>query len=112
MKYKTIKLLGNNSQELSTEAAFEIAVAKADGEELIKFNAQDSEDDASYTATKKIAALKKILRSMKESRKIQFYATAESFDKSSTEAVFLINKYPDILENITVNQGEYIYIKL
>ena len=112
MKYKTIKLLGNNSQELSTEAAFEIAVAKADAEELIKFIVQDSDDDASYTAAKKIAALKKILRSMKENRKIQFYATSDSFEKSSTEAVFLINKYPDIHENITDSEGEYIYIKL
>ena len=111
MKYKTIKLLGNNSQELNTELAFEIAVAKADGEELIKFDVQDS-DDAAYTATKKLSTIKKLLRTMKDGRKIQFYASADSFEKSSTEAVFLINKYPDIIENIPSDQGEYIFVKL
>ena len=111
MKYKTIKLLGNNSQELNTELAFEIAVAKADGEELIKFDVQDS-DDAAYTSAKKLSTIKKLLRTMKDGRKIQFYASADSFEKSSTEAVFLINKYPDIVENIPSDQGEYIFVKL
>ena len=112
MKYKTIKLTGNNSQQLNTEAAFEIAVAKADGAELVRFDIQDSPDETGYSTRKKVSALEKIMRSMKESRKIQFYATNESFTKSSTEAVFLINKYPDVFENIPDNSSEYIYIKL
>ena len=108
MKYKTIQLIETDNRSLATELTFELAVARADGVELLKVSLPCGIDDT----YKKIATLTKLLRGMKDAKKIQFFATHENFRSSSTEAVFLINKYPEIFENMQENEDTFIYVKL
>ena len=108
MKYKIIKLREKDSHSLVTEANFEIAAARADGAELIRLETSDFSGDN----VKSLNSLIKLMRSMKETRKIQFFATADSFNSNATEAVFLTNKYPDIFADIPSEYTDYIYVKL
>ena len=114
MKYKVIELRGKEARDLTTEAMFEIASAKADGLELIRFNIHLLTDGAENLAKKNLKPVIKTLKNMKSTGQIQFFATPESFKTSSTEAVFLINKYPTLFANID-DESEtdtYIYIKI
>ena len=98
--FKIIRLNGDNPQNINTELYFELASARADGCEVVRLDFESNQE-------KIIAALKK----MKNNSAIQFFATSESFSSSDTEAVFLLNKYPDIRE-FENNSLPYIYVKL
>ena len=43
---------------------------------------------------------------------IQFFATNLNFKQSDTEAVFLINKYPEIFNEEFIENSNYIYVKI
>lgn len=109
MKIKTIQLISPFGDEALTEMLFEIASARADGAELLRVDL-DSRDENS---TKLMQFLIRKLKAMKQKGQVQFFASADSFEKSSTEAVFLLNKYPTHFEGISTDKSEnYIYVKL
>lgn len=110
MKYIVINLQGKDQNEISTEIMFELAGAKIDGAELVRFNIENADDDS---GKKRSSAMLKVLKNMKSAGKIQFYATPESFAGEKTEAVFLINKYPELFERKEPdNNIMYAYVKL
>ena len=52
-------------------------------------------------------------KEMKARNAVQFFATKESFEKSTTEAKFLTNKYPEISYDSPENADVgYIYVKI
>ncbi len=110
MKYKELNLIGTEPRDLTTELMFELASARVEDTELVRFNIIISEP----MAKKNVSTITKVLKNMKSSGQIQFFATKESFNSSSTEAVFLINKYPELFENIpaTTDVNIYFYVKL
>lgn len=104
MIFKKINLCVENSDSTATEIMFEIAGARADGIELIRFNILDPTD-------KILSGVIKLLKEMKRKGMIQFFASAKSFSDNTTEANYLINKYPDVIG--VQNDGEaFLYIKL
>ena len=105
MIFKEINLQANNHDAAATEIMFEIAGARADGVELIRIN-------ISETSEKMLSGVVKMLRGMKQKGLIQFFATEQSFDSGSTEAVFLINKYSSVIEGRNGRKEQYIYVKL
>ena len=114
MKYKVIELRGKEAQDLVTEVMFEIASAKVDGLDLIRLNIHLLIDEAGNISKKNLKSVIKTLKNMKSTGQIQFFATPESFKTSSTEAVFLINKYPALFVNMedASETDTYIYTKL
>ena len=110
MIYKVVNFEGETPNDLKTELMFELASARAEKCELVKLNVAHSD----LTAKKNVSAVLKVLKGMKASGRIQFFATNESFETHSTEAVFLMNKYPDIFTNIPVNAENTtcFYVKL
>ena len=64
MQYKTINLKGREPGELTTEVMFEIASARADGEELVKFNIPSEEALGSFYK-KNLNELKRTFKKMK-----------------------------------------------
>lgn len=112
MQYKTINFKGKEPCEIITEAMFEIACARADGEELVKF-ILPTEESAGAFYKKNISELLKTLKKMKSAGLIQFFATQASFTEATTEAVFLINKYPMVFENSDFAKEEgYVFVKI
>ena len=105
--YKIIDLKAENIDSMTTEIMFEVAGARADGNELIRLNINNDE-------TKLYDSAIKLLKNMKQKGLIQFFATEKSFVNGSTEASFLMNKYQDNISLGDNKGGEvsYIYVKI
>lgn len=110
MKYKVVDFSNTNPSELITEVLFELASARADNIEIVRLNLAHTEE----SIKKNFSAVTKTLKNMKSLGRIQFYATKDSFRESNTEAIFLINKYPEIFDNITLatENTTYFFVKL
>jgi hypothetical protein len=114
MSYKKVEIKGKNVASVTTEMLFEIATAKTEQIDLIRFDFILCDDDIEPTAGKRLVlAVIKKLKEHKRAGKIQFFATPQSFFSSSTEAVFLLNKYPSVLDEIEAGENRtYIYVKI
>ena len=112
MLYKQIVLKGKTPIEAETEIMFEVASGRADGIELLRFDATSSDDEREYTRL--VRGIIRILRGMKEHSMIQFFAFPDNFRRSGTESKFLINKYPSLFEALPEEKEGcmYFYIKL
>ena len=91
------------SAEAHKETLFVIAAARADGASAVCF-------EFSEQTTKTVPAVKKALRSLKRRGVIQMLASKDDFENETTEAVFLLNKFPEIEARSSI--GELIYAKL
>ena len=78
---------------LMTELRFDIASARALGYELVRLEPV-SEDAAVRARLRTSIAVR--LRTLKKEGVIQFFATERDFREESTEAVYLLNKYPEL----------------
>ena len=109
MNYKELMLRSDMADTAVTELIYEIASGRADQVDLMRINV-----DATRPEAKKIMSqLIKLLKSMKQKGSIQFFATQDNFECMSTEAVFLVNKYHDLLSNLSsVENQAYFFIKM
>ena len=112
MYFKELTLKSNLPEQAHTEIMYEIATARAEGAELIRINV--SQENMNILPEKRLSAVIRLLKGMKQEGRIQFYATKESFEKSFTEAIFLQNKYPDVFLKAYAGNSEdlYVYIKI
>ena len=109
MKIKNIQIKSVEGDTALTEIMFEIASARAEKIELLRLNLNERAEGYS----KLLSFVIRKLKYMKQKGQIQFFALADSFERNSTEAVFLLNKYPEYFENIQVNEPKgYIYVKI
>ena len=78
---------------LMTEIRFDIASARSLGFEILRFEpvAEDVK-----TLDKLRASVVLRLRALKKEGVIQFFASEHDFKNDSTEAVYLLNKYPEL----------------
>lgn len=105
----SVKLLGQTRTELNTELRFVFASARVDGVELLKLNLPVFEDEKDSARIN--GCLIKVLRTLKKENVIEFYVNKDSFMASSTEAVFLLNKFGDLIEP-DVMDDKAVYVKL
>ena len=92
-------------KDAETETIFIIAVARADGASCVKFLFSEESERVE-------PAVRKALRSLKRRGSIQMLAGREDFEGRTTEAEFLLNKFPEI-ENETGNDSPvFLYAKL
>ncbi len=115
MLIKTVELKGRVFHSSRTEMLFEIASAKSEGVEIVRFDIPVATDETEQSNLKKMtSSLIKELRQMKTKGQIQLYATPTSFEKMSTEAVFLLNKYPFLSDDaeLTEKLEGFIYVKI
>ena len=104
--YKETKLYGVSYAELNTEVRFNIADARSDGSELVRLLVCASSD-----AARAVNCLKRVLRAMKRSNKIEFFISESELYGGSTEAEFLLNKYNAFLPE-QVDNGSSIFVKI
>lgn len=95
--------------ELNTEMRFNIADARADMAELVRFSIPLSDDERDNLRLSN--CLIKILRSIGHDGLIQFFVTDRDFENATTQAEFLINKYSDKLTPST-ESVRHFYIKM
>ena len=80
---------------LMTELRFNIAAARAERMELIRLELVNDED---RVRRRQYTSILVRLRQLKREGVIQFFATEEDFVGGTTEAVYLLNKYPELAE--------------
>ena len=78
---------------LMTELRFDIASARSLGFELVRLEPV-SEDGKMLSKLRTSVILR--LRALKKEGVIQFFASERDFKDESTEAVYLLNKYPEL----------------
>lgn len=84
-----------NSQ--NTELQYFIASARADKADLITLvYGRGMDEDTKIKLEKNIL---KMLKQIKVSGRLDFFASKENFDSSSTEAKYILNKFPEY-ENV------------
>ena len=110
MSYKEINLRSLTSESVVTEIMYEIATARADMVDLIRINSVCHMAEEAFDSKKVFSSIIKLLKTMKQNGSIHFFATLDSFNRSTTEAVFLQNKYPELFS--VQPSGEFVYIKL
>ena len=112
MKICSYNLCGSNQSEISTEIKFLLASARFDGVELMRFVYKTNETDREAKRLYNITL--KVLRSLRARKSIQFFVLPESFAESTTEAEFLLNKYPEHFAAppaLKENESEF-YVKI
>lgn len=112
MKICSYNLCGSNQSEISTEIKFLLASARFDGVELMRFVYETNETDREAKRLYNITL--KVLRSLRAKKSIQFFVLPEGFAESTTEAEFLLNKYPEHFAAPPVlkeNESEF-YVKI
>lgn len=97
MSYKEINLQNYSAKEIKTEIMFEVVSERVSGTELLKINIRKADDERTYLRA--VATVHRMLKQMKQRGAIQFFATPKSFSENSTEAKYLLNKYPEMLSN-------------
>ena len=113
MELKNVELLIKNPPDVLTEITYEVASARADGIELMCFTIKV--DDAEELSDRRVSsAVTKVLKGLKEKGLIQFFATPSDFKRGSTEASFLINKYPTFFDNLPreCDGFDFVYVKI
>ena len=87
---------------LMTELRYNIAAARAEGAELVRFELTTEEE---RSRRRRYTSVLFRLRQLKREGIIQFFATEDDFANNTTEAVYLLNKYPELSE--TVNDAAF-----
>ena len=102
------KLTGTCLTDLDTEIRFNIANARQDKAELIRLILPTVDEPD----IKRIAnCVLKIIRSMMKADLIQFFINEKDINSASTEAEFLLNKYPSFILSYK-QEGASFLIKL
>ena len=112
MKICSYILKGTNQNEISTEIKFLLASARFDGVELMRFIYETNEAEGEAKKLHNIVI--KVLRSLRSRKNIQFFVLPDGFAESTTEAEFLLNKYPEHFSHpspLKDNENEF-YIKI
>lgn len=96
-----------NTKELSVELEFIVACSKISGNELIIIKVENTESDQKFKN-----AASRLLKSMKKDGVIQLFVFADELAlEEKTESVYLLNKFPDLIENCDTSPNT-VYIKI
>ena len=104
MSQKIFKIISATNSELETEIAFYVASARAEKAEIIKLVIPSE-------AERFVTVSKRILRSLKREARIQLFEEAKNLNSDTTEARYLRNKYPMIVES-QIEEEPSIIVKL
>ena len=102
MKFKSHEISAKTQANIGTELSFEVASARAQGIEILRFDISDSEKE------KLAVYAEKKLRALKRCGRIQLFILASELINESTEAEYLKNKYPQICD--IAGDCEFSYI--
>jgi hypothetical protein len=112
MVYSTIELKVKKSDGIAPEIMFSVASERVAGTELLRFDLPNDEDET--IERRLMTQAQRTLKEMKGRGAIQLYATRDSFEALTTEAQYLINKYPELFEDADYESmsARAFYVKL
>ncbi len=105
---KEYRISGNCMADINTEVRFDIAAARADKADIIRFSIPRNSDEKNNSRI--LFCFLKVLRSMQKSGLIQFYVKDEDLSMMTTGALFLKNRFGDDIVP-SPDDFTYIYVK-
>lgn len=99
---------GDCMTDINTEVRFDVAAARADKADIIRFCLPKTDDVKNNDRI--MYCFMKVLRSMQKAGLIQFYVKEEDFAAMTTGALFLKNMFGDDIV-LSPDNFEYIYVK-
>ena len=95
-------IVGINQLDVNNEIRFLVAGARVDGKVLMRlnFSSEAVEKQKQYAV--------RVLRSLKKDGIIEFFVLSENLNADSTEAVYLMNKYGEYIDESV----DCVYVKL
>ena len=110
VNYPILGLGAQSAHEAATKLHFALATEHFRGEEFLRVDFLCD----SVTCSKLRGAALRVLRERKRQGKIRFFLLAEDFASEKPEAQFIANKYPQLLLDASLIEGEnsYILVKL
>ncbi len=105
MKITVNEITGKTYEQMNTELLFFIASAKTRGFELIRLEVSPVGDEKREEVRSR--SLSKLLAKAKRSGFLELYILTENLTGNSTEAEYLRNKYPEIVNQ---DDGNASYI--
>ena len=107
MEFRRISLDATEREGFVNGLKFEIASARCEKIRLLRVDIKEIGEENELRRF--YSYVTKTLREMKRKRTIQLFAFPESFEKRSTEAVFLLNKFPESIDLSRENEN-FLYI--
>lgn len=91
MLLKTYCLEGSCKRDFDTEIKFNIASAKYDGVNLLKFSIKRRIDDSENCRL--MSCITKVLSSLKKQGRVNFFVKPEQMEQNTTEAEYITNLF-------------------
>ena len=111
MRLCIIEIEYEKLKDMTTEVFFKIASARASGFSVARVDIKKKENDK--LAPRKLNFLARILRGMKKRGAIQFFVMPEAFERSATEAQYLSNVFPEVVDAIPSGEDDkYIFVRI
>ncbi len=97
-------------KDMTTEVLFKVANARAADMSVIRFDIKSAEQQK----TGRICGfLSRILRSMKKRGAIQFFVTKDGLARSTTEAQYILNVFPEVSASIPTDADcEFVFVRI
>ena len=108
MLLKTYYLEGSCKREFDTEIKFNLASAKYDCANLVKFSIKKRDDDSENCRL--ISCISKVLSSLKKQGTVDFYVKPEQMEQNTTEASYITNLLGGEIKS--QNDRLNIYVKI
>lgn len=108
MSYRELTLRSVTPDGADTEIMYEIAGCRVDSVDIFRLNINDNGENPE--SKRLVSSVIRLLRNLKQKGTIQFFATRVDFISSSTEAIFLQNKYPDLFDPMPAECDGVMYI--
>lgn len=97
-------------RDMTTEVFFKVASARASGFSVIRFDIKNQNEAVKI---KTVNFLTRILRGMKKRSAVQFFVTEEGFARSSTEAQYLLNVFPEVEAALDVpSEQKTVFVRI
>ncbi|MBR2465665.1 MAG: hypothetical protein IKB38_01880 [Clostridia bacterium] len=97
-------------KDINTEVLFKVASARAAGISVVRF---DIKSEDRQRAGRICGFLSRVLRSMKKRGAIQFFVTKDGLARSTTEAQYILNVFPEVAASIPTDDGcEFIFVRI
>lgn len=110
MKYSDYEIKEKNKNEIKTELMFAVASARVDGTDVLKLTFTHTGGEE--LDKKAINAATKLVKELKKNGTIDFYVTKDAFSRSTTESIYLINKFPELSNEIESSDIDTVFLRL
>ena len=108
MLLKKYFLGGSCKKDFDTEIKFYLASAKYDGADFVLLSIQKVSDEVENSRL--ASCVSRVLNTLKKTGSVKFFVRSDQLEKNTTEAEYILNKFPS---QLTVNEKYLdIYVKI